>query len=130
MHSSRMRTVRCSSHPGGGVCTGGVYPGAVSARGRGVFLPCGVYTSPRGQTDTCENITFPQLLLRTVKMQKKENIFRTNDFFSHTYCISIDSCYDRSSCFGKFSPVTQEVVFVNARKSHGLHLLDVCPSYK
>ena len=26
----------------------------------------GVYTPPRGQTGTCENITFPQLLLRTV----------------------------------------------------------------
>ena len=55
MHSSRMRTVRCSSHLGGGlyarggVCLRGVCPGA----------PC-------GQTDTCENITFPQLLLRTV----------------------------------------------------------------
>ena len=44
----------------------------VSARGclpdRGGCLPCrGVYTSPpRGQTDAYENITFPQLLLRTV----------------------------------------------------------------
>ena len=35
--------------PEGGVCPGGV--------------------PPRGQTDTCENITFPQLLLRTVKIQ-------------------------------------------------------------
>ena len=51
MHSTRMRTVRCSGRLLGGC------------------LPGGVYTSPRGQTDTCENIesiTFPQLLLRTV----------------------------------------------------------------
>ena len=50
MHSSRMRTVRCSSHLGGGLSA---WQG-------------GVHTSPRGQTDTCENITFLQLLLRTV----------------------------------------------------------------
>ena len=48
MHSSRMRSVRCSSHPGGGGC-----------------LPGGC-TPPCGQTDICENITFLQLLLRTV----------------------------------------------------------------
>ena len=53
-----MRTVRCSGHLGGG----GV-PIGVSAWG-GVHLPhC-------GQTDTCENITFPQLLLRTVMKEK------------------------------------------------------------
>ena len=46
MYSSRMRTV----------CQGGV-----SAQG--------VYTSPRGQTDTCENIAFPQLLLQTVNIK-------------------------------------------------------------
>ena len=38
---------------------GGVCPG-VSAR-REVYTPC-------GQTDICENITFPQLLLRTVNI--------------------------------------------------------------
>ena len=54
----------------GGVCQGGVWSGGclpgmgVSAREgavclRAVHLPC-------GQIDTCENITFPQLLLRTV----------------------------------------------------------------
>ena len=54
MNSSRMRTIRCSSHPsrGRGVCLGG---GGVYH----LLLLC-------GQTDTCENITFPQLLLRTV----------------------------------------------------------------
>ena len=45
-----MRTVRCSSHFGG----------RVSAWQVGCTPP------PRGQTDTCENITFLQLLLRTV----------------------------------------------------------------
>ena len=58
MHSSRMRTVRCSGRlgEGGCVCPGGVCPGGC------------VYTPPvdRQQTDTCKSITFPQLLLRTV----------------------------------------------------------------
>ena len=73
MHSSRMRTVRCSDRlrevpVQGGLPYGGVCPGG------GVCL--GVYTGrhppgPRRRhpfpwTDTCENITFPQLLLRTV----------------------------------------------------------------
>ena len=34
--------------------------------GRGVSAQRGVYTSPTLWTDTCENITFLQLLLRTV----------------------------------------------------------------
>ena len=50
MHSSRMRTVRCSSRLPGGC------------------LPARRVYTPRGQTNTCEKITFPQLLLRTVKM--------------------------------------------------------------
>ena len=58
MHSSMMRTIRCSSH----------LPGGVSAQG-GYLSNWGVYTSPPGTeflTHTCENITFPQLRLRTV----------------------------------------------------------------
>ena len=62
MHSSRLRTVRCSGRLWGGVsaregCLGGCLP-------RGVVL----YTYPPvdRMTDACENITFPQLLLRTV----------------------------------------------------------------
>ena len=76
MHSSRMRTIRCSSRllEEGGVCPGGVYPGVclhggsaqgegVSAQGRGslprgVGLPrgggvCqgGVWQTPPGMTD-------------------------------------------------------------------------------
>ena len=54
MHSNGMPTVRCSNHLGGG---GGVCLGVCVH-----FLP------PCGQTDTCENITFPQLLWRTVKI--------------------------------------------------------------
>ena len=53
MHSSRMRTVRCSGRLiGGGMSVGGVY------------------TSPSPWTEflthTCENITFPELRLRMV----------------------------------------------------------------
>ena len=55
----------------------GVSASGVSAWGRlpmgmvsawGECLPRGMCTSPHGQTDACENIIFPQLLLRTVKM--------------------------------------------------------------
>ena len=51
-------TVRCSSQLGGGVSA---WPG--------VFAFClvgGVHSPP--WTDTCENITFPQILLRMVKI--------------------------------------------------------------
>ena len=70
MHSSRMRTVRCSDRlewggvylgmgclPRGGVCLG------VSAQGvhtSPVHCMLG-YTHPRGQTDACENTTLPQI---------------------------------------------------------------------
>ena len=58
MHSSRMPSA------GGGGCL----PRWVCLR-RGVSIFCmGVYTSHHcGQTDTCEKITFPKLLLRTIK---------------------------------------------------------------
>ena len=61
MHSSRMRTVGCSGHllGGGGMSAWGCLPGG---------LPRGWTPPPCGQTDTCENITFPQLLLRMVKI--------------------------------------------------------------
>ena len=74
MHSSEMRTVRCSGRlggrgvcPGEGVCQwgrgGGVCPG------EGCVCLEGSYTSPLWTeflTHAYENITFPQLLLRTV----------------------------------------------------------------
>ena len=50
IHSSRMRTVRCSGSLSRGVSA---WPGGVCLPGHGRCTP-----SPRGQTDTCENITF------------------------------------------------------------------------
>ena len=73
MHSSRMRTVRCSGRLLG---QGGVCPGRVSAWGGcllgGGCLPDGC-TPPfplwtKFLTHACENITFLQLRLRTVKI--------------------------------------------------------------
>ena len=63
MYSSRMRTVRYSNRgeclpARGGVCLpgGSTQGGVCPRRGGGGWA----------YTDTCENITFPQLLLRTV----------------------------------------------------------------
>ena len=53
------------SAQGRGVCTGGVSARGVSVRG----------VHPRGQTDTYENITFPQLLLRMVNISIKPVYF-------------------------------------------------------
>ena len=50
----------CLPH-GGGVCLSGGRAAGVSACPGGCTIPL-----PCGQIDTCENITFPQLLLRTV----------------------------------------------------------------
>ena len=72
VHSSSMRTVRCSGRLMGGDLPRRMSAWGVAARG---CLPRGVcpgeYTPPPplppcAQTDTCENITFPQHL-RTVK---------------------------------------------------------------
>ena len=56
-----MRTVRCSGllGGGGGLCAQGGLPVGCIPACNGADTPC-------GQTDTCKNITFPQLLLRTV----------------------------------------------------------------
>ena len=71
MHSSRMRTVRCSGRRGGG--GGGCLPSGVvcipACTGQGgcltrwVFAQCTLgYTSPVNRmTDACENITLSQL---------------------------------------------------------------------
>ena len=71
-----MCTVRCSGYLGRGcvclgVCVqGGVCLGCVCVQKGSVFRGCpGVYTSPLWTeflTHACENITFPQLLWRTV----------------------------------------------------------------
>ena len=86
MHSSRMRTVSCSGRLMGGGCLpsgvsawGCLSGGCLPRRGRGV-CPGGVCleVSAGGEgvhpllwteflTHTCENITFPQLRLRTIK---------------------------------------------------------------
>ena len=52
-HSSRMRTARLLTLRGEGV---------VGVRGRGMSLEGGTTPTSCGQTDTCENITFPKLL--------------------------------------------------------------------
>ena len=92
MNSSRIRTVRCSRRlprggvvwrggglPGG-VCPGGCLPRGVSAqRGclpRGGVCPGVGGVHPRcGQnsSQTCENITFPQLRLRMVKKPEENS---------------------------------------------------------
>ena len=91
MHSSRMRTVHCSSHvpgrgvsaqgvclsrgvcvclPRGDVCPGGVCPGGCLPGGcvcLGGCLPGGCTPPPLWTeflTHACENITFPKLRLR------------------------------------------------------------------
>ena len=68
-----MRTVRCSGRLGGDVCLGGCLRGGMSARGasaKGGCLPGGVHLPHLLRTEflthACENITFPQLRLRTV----------------------------------------------------------------
>ena len=70
MHSSGMHTDRrlTVSGRGGGVSgggggvSGGVYPGMGVSRGVWMWHTL----HPRGQTDTCENITFPILRMRSV----------------------------------------------------------------
>ena len=72
MHFSRMHTVHCSGHLGGGGA------GGVSAQVGGVCLGeggvclggLGGVHLPHGQTDNYENITFPQLLLWTAMITK------------------------------------------------------------
>ena len=69
MHSSRMRTVRCSSRLLWGVCPGGVSAQGVSTQGvsdwggmsaRGC-LPDTPPPPVDRMADACENITLPQL---------------------------------------------------------------------
>ena len=72
MHSSRMRTTRCSSHLGRRVvCPGGCLPGrgCVSDQVWGCTPPAPL---PWREflTHACKNITFPELRLRTVTRKK------------------------------------------------------------
>ena len=72
MHSSRMRTVHCNGHLGVGCLPGGCLPRGCLP---GECIPaCNGADTPLLQpwteflTHACENITFPQLLLQTVKI--------------------------------------------------------------
>ena len=72
---------------GCGVCQGGCLPrGEVSVWG--CVCPGGCTPPHRGQTDTCEYITFPQLLLWTVIMQVKE--FQSN--WPYLECVYFNKC--------------------------------------
>ena len=114
MNSSRMRTVRCNTHLGGGGCLPGrgvsawqgwCLPGrggvclaeGVSAWQRGVCLAEGWCKPPlpRGQKDTCENITFPRVLLRTVK-----NKFHILSVKTCIYC-RVAQCTERQEAADK-----------------------------
>ena len=65
MHSSGIRTIRCSVR--GGVSVQGVSAwGGLLSGGGEVHHPCPLWTE--FLTHACENITFPQLLLRTVNI--------------------------------------------------------------
>ena len=83
MHSSRMRTARFNGHFGGrgrilgslplGLGRGSVHPPGQTPPGRHAPLPISFWDiSPPPWTEflthACENITFPQLLLRPVKI--------------------------------------------------------------
>ena len=68
MYSSRIRTIRCSGHLSCHACP--PPPHMPPLHHACPPLPCMPPSScmpPCGQTDACENITFPKLLLRTVK---------------------------------------------------------------
>ena len=82
MHSSRMRTVRCSARlVGVGVCPRGVsawgyLPGGSAYEG---VSGQGMYTSPVDRmTDACENITFPQLLFWAVNISNVKKLKSSN----------------------------------------------------
>ena len=113
MHSSRMRTVRCSSRLLGvevgrlsarGVGLGRVCPEGMSAQTVGVCPDGGQclsqcmlgYTPPPPWTEflthTCENIAFLQLRLRTVK----NNFFKKIILTCHVLC-KRPRCY-HSAC--------------------------------
>ena len=78
MPSSRMGTVHCSCHLGEGVCQGLSARGCLPGWGGGGFwpgsLPGGVYPPVDRMTDARENITFPELLLRMVKIQDLQTL--------------------------------------------------------
>ena len=100
MHSSRMRTIHCSGRllgegcggvclgrgclPGG-VCLGGICLGSVYLGGGWCLPRAGIHLCPVNRmTDTCENITFTQLLLWMVTRQHVDTIQSVVVFFQST----------------------------------------------
>ena len=75
MHSSRMHTARLLSvFVGGGVCLwSGVCPHGIVGRQT---------STPYEQTNTCKNITFPQLRLWAVKMVAENILTNSRRFWS------------------------------------------------
>ena len=75
MHSSRMRTARLLPYRGD-LCPGESLSGGVSVQGEGLCPRKGLYPGetpflPDRMTDRCNNITFPQIRLRAVKMSSQ-----------------------------------------------------------
>ena len=94
MHSSRMRTVHCSGRPGegclpeGGVCQGVCAQGEGCVSGEGGSAQGGSKTPPDRMTDTCKNITLPQLEVYVVDSNKYLKITST-DLFSEFSIITV-----------------------------------------
>ena len=66
--------------------------------GWGDVCPGGVHLPPFGQTDACENITFPQLLLRTVKFPTLPILCLTGNLRLRTFGERIFNQIAQSSC--------------------------------
>ena len=100
MHSSRMRTVRCSNRLLGGgedVCAGGLP--------RGCLPDTPLWTE--FLTNACENITFPQLRLRTVikvdkTFERRKPIYITGSCRCLIYFKSEEFCLVRRTNFNIF----------------------------
>ena len=91
MHSSRMRTVRCSGRLSCHTCTPSpCMPPYTTHAPLCHACPPLPHTHPMDRmTDACENITFPQLLLRTVKIwQYQPNVGSLRGTL-HVYCLCI-----------------------------------------
>ena len=70
IHSSRMRTARLSGRLGGGVSTVVDTPCPMACLDTHTYCPIACWDTPPWTDRHCENITFPQLLLRSIKLVK------------------------------------------------------------
>ena len=126
MHSSGMRTARLltvSQHAlsaqGGCLPREGVSARGVSASdpGGGECIPaCNGADTPRGQTDTCENITFANLTV----INTQELKFFCMRYSQQTFKKS-NLSYSKNSFYGKASTFIQNLLFHHtgaACKSH------------